>query len=472
VNICEAIDDPKLFKSYFRDPATWEAWRVFLCALFALPMTENQLAIFRECTGRTVAPTSPIEEAWLVCGRRGGKSFTLALISVFLGCFFDWRPFLTGGERGYIPVIAADRKQARTIVQYIRNLLLDNPMLKGMVIRETMEEIDLDNRITIEVATCSFRTIRGRTIVAALCDEIAFWFIEGSANPDEEVLTAIRPAMATIPGARLLCASSPYARRGALWDAHAKFYGRDDAPVLIWQAPTQTMNPTVPKRVLNEAYERDPAIAAAEYGAQFRTDVERLLTREAVMACVRTGIFERPPERSNGYYGFVDPSGGSNDSFTLAIAHKEGKTNIVDLVRDRPPPFSPEAVIEEYAGVLKKYRITSVKGDCYAGEFPREQFRKHGVNYEPSEQTKSEIFSDVVATINSGGVDLLDNAKLIGQFVGLERRTRAGGRDQIEHAPGGHDDLANAVAGAVLASNSPRIANFNRRIEMPVFGIV
>jgi hypothetical protein len=232
------------------------------------------------------------------------------------------------------------------------------------------------------------------------------------------------------------------------------------------------MNPTVPKRVLDEAYERDPAIAAAEYGAQFRTDVERLLTREAVMACVKTGIFERPPERSNSYYGFVDPSGGSNDSFTLAIAHKEGKTNIVDLVRDRPPPFSPEAVIEEYAGILKKYRITSVKGDRYAGEFPREQFRKHGVNYEPSEQSKSEIFSDVVATINSGGVDLLDNAKLIGQFVGLERRTQAGGRDQIDHAPGGHDDLANAVAGAVLASNSPRIANFNRRIEMPVLGIV
>jgi hypothetical protein len=103
------------------------------------------------------------------------------------------------------------------------------------------------------------------------------------------------------------------------------------------------------------------------------------------MACVKTGIFERPPERSNSYYGFVDPSGGSNDSFTLAIAHKEGKTNIVDLVRDRPPPFSPESAIEEYAGILKKYRITSVKGDRYAGEFPREQFRKHGVNYEPSE---------------------------------------------------------------------------------------
>jgi hypothetical protein len=56
-------------------------------------------------------------------------------------------------------------------------------------------------------------------------------------------------------------------------------------------------------------------------------------------------------------------------SFTLAIAHKEGKTNIVDLVHDRPPPFSPEAIIEEYAGVLKKYRITSVRGTAMQASF-------------------------------------------------------------------------------------------------------
>ena len=73
------------------------------------------------------------------------------------------------------------------------------------------------------------------------------------------------------------------------------------------------------------------------------------------------------------------------------------------------------------------YRIASVRGDRYAGEFPRQQFRQHGINYEPSEQTKSEVFSDVVTQINSGTVDPLDNAKLIGQLIGLERRTRAGG---------------------------------------------
>ena len=136
------------------------------------------------------------------------------------------------------------------------------------------------------------------------------------------------------------------------------------------------------------------------------------------------------------------------------------------------PPFSPEAVIEEFAKLLRSYRITSIRGDRYAGEFPREQFRKHGINYEPAERTKSELYGDLVPTINSGAVDLLDHPKLISQLIGLERRARSGGRDQIDHAPGGHDDIANAVAGAVLVSNTAVPTNFHRRIEAPRLGIV
>ena len=58
------------------------------------------------------------------------------------------------------------------------------------------------------------------------------------------MINAIRPGMATIPGAMLLVRSSPYARRGALWDAHRRHFGKDGDPILVWQAPTRTMNPT------------------------------------------------------------------------------------------------------------------------------------------------------------------------------------------------------------------------------------
>jgi hypothetical protein len=46
------MKDNNLFGKHFRG-STWDAWRVFLCALFALPMTPEQLATFRQHTGRS-----------------------------------------------------------------------------------------------------------------------------------------------------------------------------------------------------------------------------------------------------------------------------------------------------------------------------------------------------------------------------------------------------------------------------------
>jgi hypothetical protein len=59
-----------------------------------------------------------------------------------------------------------------------------------------------------------------------VCDELAFWPIEDASDPDVEIINAVRPAMATMPGAMLLAASSPYSRRGALWQAYRQYYGK------------------------------------------------------------------------------------------------------------------------------------------------------------------------------------------------------------------------------------------------------
>ena len=157
---------------------------MFLCALFALPMTEEQLAIYTKHTGRTTPPTQPMREAWLICGRRAGKSYILASIAVFLACFRDWRPLLGPGELGTIMVVAEDRKQARAIMRFIRGLLHGAPMLKRTIIGETAESFTLKNRVQIEVHAASFRSTRGYTTVAALLDEIAIWPMRRAApNP-------------------------------------------------------------------------------------------------------------------------------------------------------------------------------------------------------------------------------------------------------------------------------------------------
>jgi hypothetical protein len=460
LDILTATADPQLFARWFKDRETWQGWFSFLSALFALPMSPEHLAIFRDCTGRTDPPKAQVTEAWLVCGRRAGKSFILALTAVFLATFFDWKPFLSPGENGFIMIIAADRRQAKVIFKYIRALLTEVPMLARMIKLENAESIELTNGVVIDIATCNYKTVRGRTILAALCDELCFWQGDDSVNPDTEVLDALRPGMSTIPGAMLLCASSPYARRGAMWDAYNRFYGKSDAPALVWKAATRTMNSTVPQRIIDEAMERDPASASAEFLAEFRQDCEALVSREVVLACIKPGIFERKPERRYRYNCFVDISGGISDSSTLAICHREADTVILDAIIERKAPHSPEVVCEEFATFARSYRITRVTGDAYGGDFPRQAFRNNGLNYDVSEKSRSQLYTSFLPMLNSTAVDLLDNDRMINQLVGLERRTSRSGRDSIDHGPSGKDDVANAVAGACC--NVRKTDNSNR----------
>jgi hypothetical protein len=90
------------------------------------------------------------------------------------------------------------------------------------------------------------------------------------------------------------------------------------------------------------------------------------------------------PAEDVHYLAFVDPSGGSKDAFSVAIAHRDGERIVIDCVRAWAPPFNPSGVVEEVAELLTSYGVSSVTGDRYAGEWPREQFRAHGIEYETS----------------------------------------------------------------------------------------
>jgi len=285
--------------------------------------------------------------------------------------------------------------------------------------------------------------------VACICDEIAFWRSEESANPDVEVLAAIRPGMANVPGSLLLCISSPYSRRGELWKNYSRHFGKEEDTRLVWQASTREMNRTIPQSTIDKALADDESRYTAEYMAMFRTDIEGFVLLEALKAVTIPSRKELLPNTQIRYCAFCDPSGGSRDSMTLCIAHKEKDTIVIDCLREAKAPFSPEAVTEEFCGVLKSYRVRQVTGDRYGGTWPSEQFRKRGIRYLPSESPKSALYQALLPVINSGQVELLDNGRLRQQLLGLERRTGHSGRDSIDHSPGSHDDIANVVAGVV-----------------------
>jgi len=457
VTLLEALRDLNLFGKHFKGQS-WKAWRVFLAALFAEAPAGDDLAVYRTCTGREAWPQAPFTEAALIVGRRGGKSRTLALIAVFLACFKDYAPFLAPGEVATIAVLAADRSQARAIFRFCLGLLRAVPLLAPMISRSDAEQIVLTNRVVIEISTASFRSTRGYSYAAVLADEVAFWRSdETSANPDVEIMRALRPGLANIPGAMLLIASSPYAKRGELYGAYRRHYGKDDARVLVWKADTATMNPSIDQAIIKEAYDSDPEAARAEFGAEFRDDLADFVTRETVDAVTMWGRGELPPELGVVYSAFCDPSGGVSDAMTLAIAHLDRRSVcVLDALIDVRPPFDPEQAVARCAALLRRYGVSTVAGDKYAGEWPRVRFAEHGIAFEQSARPKSDLYGDLLPLLNAGRVELLDHPRLSAELAGLERRTARSGRDSIDHAPGGHDDLANAVAGVLVGLDLDR----------------
>jgi len=456
MNIIEAINDKVLFGQLFKDPATWATWRVFLKGLFGLPMEAAEFETFKQFTGRSLAPVKQAQEAFAIVGRRGGKSYVAAVTACYLALFRDWKPYLSPGETGHVLIIATDRVQARNIFGYVR-AILSLKIFKRHIRKELDEEIRLDNQVAVRVATCDFRTIRGYTIVCAICDELAFWRSEG-LNPAQEILTALRPSLATVPGSLLLGISSPYSRGGPLYENFRTRFGVDDPDVLVWRAATKAMNPTIPDKLIERALKDDYSAGKAEWLAEFREDLETFLTTELIERAVIPGRYELPKIADVQYYAFVDPSGGRADSFTLAIAHKEAGENgriVLDRIEDRRPPLAPQDVAGEYAGIMKAYGCFECTGDKYAGEWVTKAFEAAGVDYRNSALNKSEIYLEFEPLLAQGQVDLLDDKKMFNELRGLERRTRSGGRDSVDHGPGCHDDAANAAAGAcVLAAKN------------------
>ena len=99
------------------------------------------------------------------------------------------------------------------------------------------------------------------------------------------------------------------------------------------------------------------------------------------------------------------------------------------------------------------YRCSSVTGDRYAGEWPRQAFQKHGITYQVSDMNRSQLYASLEPLLASQQVELLDMPMLEAQLIGLVRKG-----EKIDHPPGEHDDHANAAAGALVLAHKPEMA--------------
>jgi hypothetical protein len=459
LTIIEALEDRNLFGGLpaFRDLVTWRPWLVFLRAAYGEPLGSDDLELFKRHTGRTTynPPSGGFPEVCCIVGRQSGKTRIASTIAAYEAVLAEREP---DRSELYAVLTAQDQRAAlRALFGYARAPFEMVPVLKRSVADVRAGSLRLRSGVTLATYPCRPAAVRGLRARVAVVDELAFFTATDGRPQDVEMLRALRPALATT-GGKLVVLSSPYSQSGALWELHRRHFGRDDSPVLVWQASAPEMNPTLPADYLERMREDDPEAYRSEVLGEFRTGTSTFFDPEALDACVVRGRRELTPDRSIAYRAFVDPSGGSRDAFTVAIAHRDRDRVVVDCVRAWPAPFNPTGVVAEAAVLLRSYGIRGVSGDRYAGEWPREAFRAHGVRYETAQLDRSALFLELLPMVNAGTIELPDDDKLLRELRGLERRRGLAGRDRIDHRPGQHDDRANAVAGTASLLGKARVS--------------
>lgn len=455
ISFTDLVSHPALLGPHFAGPS-WDRWKAFGKAIFAEPMSKAEIDLLREVADRD-PPKSQVSEAVAIAGRGGGKDSIASAIAVKIA-IGNYRARLRPGEKAVVMVISVDRRQSEIAFNYIRAAFEETAALAGLVRAYGDDTVELHSNVVIELHTNSFRGLRGRTVIAAIFDEAAFWRDETSATPDVETYAAVRPGLARMPGSMLIIISTAHKRTGLLYQRWKECFGRDDADALVVRGSTLQFNPSFDAEVIEKDLARDPQLYGAEYNSEWRDDLSTFLERALVEAAVEKGMTVRPPQERFTYEAFADPSGGVGDSFTLGIAHRDPDDDaaVLDCSFERRAPFNPSEVVAEIKDLLLSYRLAECTGDKYAASWVIEAFARVGITYHHSHRDRSAIYLNAAPLFTTGRARLLDNARLVAQLCGLERRTMSGGRDRVDHGPHGHDDLANSAAGAlVLAARKP-----------------
>jgi hypothetical protein len=244
---------------------------------------------------------------------------------------------------------------------------------------------------------------------------------------------------------------------------YKQLHGNDDSEDICWFAPSSVMNPELPAHVVDKALAEDAPKARAEYQNVWREDLSDLIPLDVVERCTDFGTHERAPAAGVKYYAYCDSSSGVADSFAVAIAHRDGDSHALDVVRERKPRFVPAQVIAEFAMLLRLYGITEVQSDRYAVGFHEQEWKRHGIKLIACERTTSENYLHALPLLLAARVRLLDSVTLRNRLASLERRVGAGDRESVSHPAhaSAHDDVACAVCGAVvLAAKGGQLENY------------
>lgn len=461
MNIIQAINDDRLFRPFLGDDlTTWNGWAVLLRALYGLPIRKKSIEFFRQATGRdpSLLPQDGFDCFLGLTGRRSGKSRITSVVAAFEAAIGRRWERCAAGETPVVAVISPRKQNSKVIRNYVREIF-EAPLLRGHIVSEQADGFTLKNKVVIQIiAGDGGVAVRGATCICVCLDEVCFHGVEDDSKikSDSELVRACRPSLATTSG-KLLAISSPYARRGWAYEEHARAFGNDsEDDILVVNGPSRLFNETLPQRVVDSALRRDLQGAKSEWLGEFRDALSAYIGRDLVESCVIEDRQELMPRDGIRYWAACDMSAGRHDASVLGIMHREDGTFVLDVLRHFPAPHEPHVVVGEMAVVCRKYGVTSVVGDKFAGNWCSDAWKAKQIRYRESEHSASEAYCELLPVINTpDALELLENEVLVNELCNLERRVRPNGKDLITHPPGlGHHDDAANVLGLLVAEAS------------------
>lgn len=417
-------------------------------------LTDAQAALFERHAGRAwPGPGEPPHEVHLVTGRQSGKTgrvgATLSLEAAF-------NPATTEGlEPGYsrhIATVAPTRRQARIAYDRVRALVQERPALRVHLEGEpTNQEISLDFGIKVGVWAARGAYLRGLQARLLLLDEAAFLPAEGP-RADLDLIEAVRPGMAMVPNAQIVCITSPWAQVGYVFEAYRR--RSEFADVFVFQAASWELNPAIPQRFLDRERARDPELFQREYGGEFVSTISAYLPAASIEACVVSGRKQLPAEPGKRYVCAIDQA-YRQDRFALAVGHQEGDRVVVDLLHSWIPgrgrALRLESLLPELKALIQPYGINVLLGDQFAADAFREVLRREGMDYGErtfTTDSKRNMYASLKAGIVGEAVELLDHDASLRELRTLEARVTPAGNVRIAapEVAGFHDDFADVLA--------------------------
>jgi hypothetical protein len=452
------------------------AQRTLLKSIYGLPLDDEELDLFRACTGRATYPAQPFSEVTVIAGARSGKDSRIAApIVLYEALFGGHERRVAKGETGTIVLVAQDAKAVGVAFGYIGAYLLRSPVLSGLLDGAPLaSSLRLRNGLVVQCFPCTLRSMRGYSVPCGVLDELAFFRLEGAADSDVEIQASIRRGMIAFPATKLVKISTPYLKGGILHADFKRGFGQDDPDLLVWKASSLLMNPTLRAERLDRERRLDPTRFAREYEAEFAEDLETFLPSAWIESAIRTGRHELPSQGGCRYVAACDASGGGPDAFTLAIVHAEGqgaqRRVVHDVMRSWTKPRDGqtdlEGAVQSIAGIVKSYGLSTVAGDRYARGWVREAFKRHGLRYDDATirkdgeavyLDKSAAYLEAEPLFSQGAIDILDHPMLVRELRNLERTPQSGGRDRVDHPRGLHDDHSNALCLAAALVGQGRL---------------